>query len=225
MLFYWYIINWRHLDTIPRLSLLSSVLKQVRHIRAVFTKMCMIILCTLGVAGSNIGTVDSNFHLCGWLWSRNSPGLWRKLNVDKTLIWRPERRSFKHYLYPSEALSASAPEQSIQTQNSDCDEEKEIVLYKRHKKYFEEVQIATARVWRQTCQSKSQKFNRDMNLFMSRCSVNSEFVTNFNGCAAFLPCQKYRCLDCFDTDLCAGCYLSRKQRNSHLITHRMIDLR
>ena len=125
----------------------------------------------------------------------------------------------------SEALSASAPEQSIQTQNSDYDEEKEIVLYKLHKKYFEEVQIATARVWRQTCQSKSQKFIRDMNLFMSRYSVNSEFVTNCNGCAAFLPCQKYRCLDCFETDLCAGCYLSRKQRNSHLSTHRMIDLR
>ena len=125
----------------------------------------------------------------------------------------------------SEALSASAPEQSIQTQNSDYGEEKEIVLYKLHKKYFEEVQIATARVWRQTCQSKSQKFIRDMNLFMSRYSVNSEFVTNCNGCAAYLPCQKYRCLDGFDIDLCAGCYLSRKQRNSHLSTHRMIDLR
>ena len=125
----------------------------------------------------------------------------------------------------SETLSASAPEESIQTQNSDCDEEKEIVLCKRHKKYFEEVQMVTARVWRQTCQNISQKFIRDMNLFMSRYSVNSEFVTNCNGCAAYLPCQKYRCLDCFDIDLCAGCHLSRKQPNGHLSTHRMIELR
>ena len=125
----------------------------------------------------------------------------------------------------SETLSDSGPEQSTQSQNSDFDEEKEIVLCKRHKKYFEEVQEVTARVWRRTYQNKSLEFIRDMHLFQSRYSVNSEFVTKCNECGACLPWQKYRCLDCFDTDLCARCYLSRKQPNGHLNTHRMIELR
>ena len=125
----------------------------------------------------------------------------------------------------SEILSDGGPEQIVQSQNRDFDEEKEIVLYKRHKKYFEEVQKVTARVWSRTCQNKSLEFIRDMNLFMSRYSVNSEFVTKCNGCAACLPWQKYRCLDCFDIDLCSRCYLSHKQPNGHLTTHKMIELR
>ena len=125
----------------------------------------------------------------------------------------------------SEILSDGGPEQIVQSQNRDFDEEKEIVLYKRHKKYFEEVQKATARVWSRTCQNKSLEFIRDMNLFMSRYSVNSEFVTKCDGCAACLPWQKYRCLDCFDIDLCSRCYLSHKQPNGHLTTHKMIELR
>ena len=124
-----------------------------------------------------------------------------------------------------ETVSTTEPERKTQSQNGNFDEEKEIELCKRHKKYFREVQQVTANSWCLINQKKSLKFIRDMKLFMSRYSVNSVFVSECDGCAAYLPWTKHRCLDCFDLELCRSCYLSRKQPNGHLSTHKMIRLR
>ena len=124
-----------------------------------------------------------------------------------------------------ETLSTTGPEQRSQSQNGNSDEEKEIELCKRHKKYWREVQKVTANSWCLVNQNKSLKFIQDMKLFISRYSVNSEFYSECDGCAAHLPWTKYRCLDCFDLELCRSCYLRRKQPNGHLSTHKMILLR
>ena len=124
-----------------------------------------------------------------------------------------------------ETLSTAEPERRTHSQHSNCDEEKEIALYKRHKKYFEEVQKLTSSIWCRTRQNNSLNFIRDMKLFMSRYSANNEFVSTCDGCAARLSVRKYRCLICFDSDLCESCYMTDKQPNGHLSTHRMIELR
>lgn len=124
-----------------------------------------------------------------------------------------------------ETLVTAEPEQRNVSQYGNCCEEKEIALHKRHKKYFEEVQKLTSKIWCRTRQNNSLNFIRDMKLFMSRYSANNEFVSTCDGCAALLPWQKYRCVICFDLDLCESCYISGKQPNGHLSTHRMIELR
>ena len=124
-----------------------------------------------------------------------------------------------------ETLSTAEPEQRNFSQYGNCYEEKEIALYKRHKKYFEEVQKLTSNIWCRTRQNNSLNFIRDMKLFMSRYSANNEFVSTCDGCAALLPWRKYRCLICFDSDLCESCYINGKQPNGHLSTHTMIELR
>ena len=63
-----------------------------------------------------------------------------------------------------ETLVTAEPEQRNVSQYGNCCEEKEIALHKRHKKYFEEVQKLTSKIWCQTRQNNSLNFIRDMKL-------------------------------------------------------------
>ena len=63
-----------------------------------------------------------------------------------------------------ETLVTAEPEQRNVSQYVNCCEEKEIALHKRHKKYFEEVQKLTSKIWCRTRQNNSLNFIRDMKL-------------------------------------------------------------
>ena len=63
-----------------------------------------------------------------------------------------------------ETLVTAEPEQRNVSQYGNCCEEKEIALHKRHKKYFEEVQKLTSKIWCRTRQNNSLNFIRDMKL-------------------------------------------------------------
>ena len=130
---------------------------------------------------------------------------------------------FTHFL--SEILPPSQHETRASTQNISDKVEDEIALCKRHKKYFEDVERITSAIWCRNREYESLDVIRDMNFFMSRYSRSGQFVSTCDGCASPLPWQKYRCLDCFDLDLCGGCYFSGKRPNGHLNTHRTIELR
>ena len=126
--------------------------------------------------------------------------------------------------YLTEILPNTQPETTT-TQNISDKEEDEITLSKRHKKYFQDVERITSAIWCRNREYESLDVIRDMNFFMSRYSTSGRFVSTCDGCASPLPWQKYRCLDCFDLDLCGGCYLCGKRPDGHLNTHKTVELR
>ena len=117
------------------------------------------------------------------------------------------------------------PYQDDLNYNNSTDEIKEIAMYKRHKSYFDTVQEITAAVWCELQQHESLNVILDMNLFISRYSTYDEFNSKCGGCSEPLTWKKFRCLTCFDLDLCESCYINVKKPDGHLNTHKMIRLR
>lgn len=122
-------------------------------------------------------------------------------------------------------MSATGPAKRAPNENSNLYEEKEIKLYKRHKKYYEDVVDITSAVWRRNRNYESLQVIRDINLFMSRYPVTGKFVSECDGCKEYLHWKRYKCLNCLNLVLCTRCCVSGKQPNCHLITHRMIQFR
>ena len=145
--------------------------------------------------------------------------------MEKFIFWYSQCNCSEFIYFLLEILPNAQPETITSTQNISDKEEDEIALYKRHKKYFEDVERITAAIWCRNREYESLDVIRDMNFFMSRYSTSGKFVSTCDGCASRLPWQKYRCLDCFDLDLCGGCYWSGKGPIGHLNTHKTIELR
>ena len=128
------------------------------------------------------------------------------------------------------AASKTTSTQNINEKQEDeialCkEEEDEIALCKRHKKYFKDAEKISLAASLRNREHDSLEVTRDMYLFMSRYTITGQFVSTCNACTSPLPWQKYRCIDCFDLDLCAACYLSGTRPFGHLHSHKTIELR
>ena len=145
--------------------------------------------------------------------------LLKKSSMEKFIFLYCKCNYFLSEIHPN-----AQPDTIALTQNI-SDEEDEIALSKRHKKYFEDAERITSAIWCRNREYEPLDVIRDMNFFMSRYSASGQFVSTCDGCNSALPWQKYRCLDCFDLDLCCGCYLSGKRPNGHLNTHKTVELR
>lgn len=75
-------------------------------------------------------------------------------------------------------MSATGPAKRAPNENSNLYEEKEIKLYKHHKKYYEDVVDITSAVWRRNRNYESLQVIPDINLFMSRYSVTENLLVN-----------------------------------------------
>ena len=129
-----------------------------------------------------------------------------------------------HFLSDTKLLVARS-KTTTSNQSISADENEEIALCKRHKEYFEDVEDISSEVWAWNREYDSLEVIRDKNLFMSRYSTSGQFMSTCDGCDKHLPQQRYRCLDCFDIDICEDCYLSDTRPNGHLDTHKVIELR
>ena len=145
--------------------------------------------------------------------------LWYLLNCKKATHKKTILNSLSDVL----PLTESQVRNSHQSVNTD--EEKEITMYRRHKRYLKDIKKVTSTIWCQHQQYESLDVIRDMTLFMSRYETCSGYVATCNECAAELPWEKYRCLECIDLDLCGGCHLSGKRPDGNLPTHQTISLR
>ena len=106
-------------------------------------------------------------------------------------------------------------------------EEAEVEMYKRHKRYFEEVKAIGTGAWcSQNCLKGQIDVQRDIGLFKVRYSSKLEIPFYCDGCSYyFIGGCVYRCHYCTDMNLCKNCFNSGKIPSDHLDWHEFMEFR
>lgn len=111
------------------------------------------------------------------------------------------------------------------THNED-DEEAELKMYERHKKFFNEAKNQSIDAWcNKNREGAPVDIQRDINLFIARYSADLDVVITCDGCQEQIQGRRHRCLNCIDMDLCSKCYNSSAKPDNHTEQHQVIDLR
>lgn len=104
-------------------------------------------------------------------------------------------------------------------------EDEELKLYKRHKRYFNESLRVKLDLWISNRINFPQDIREDMGLFLARYSLRFGVRIACNGCTKHIDRHRYRCLDCFDVSLCSNCYINGKVTGEHRTSHTILELR
>ena len=106
------------------------------------------------------------------------------------------------------------------------EEEAEIEMCRRHKRYFEDAKANGTNVWRRRNQFKEQvDIKRDIGLFLARYSSKLGVLSMYDGCLEEIRECWYKCLHCIDMNLCANYYKTGRKPREHLDFHEIIELR
>lgn len=113
----------------------------------------------------------------------------------------------------------------------DCmSEEKELPLLAVHSRYFSDALKVGVGEWKNSFRNRDEKIQKNMKLAVARFS--EEGLSNgmiCNSCFVDLAGKWYRCLNCFDLDLCDLCYLKGIKKteftNGHDVKHTMMSFR
>ena len=106
------------------------------------------------------------------------------------------------------------------------EEEAEIEMCRRHKRYFKEAKAVGTKVWRIRNQFKEHvDIKRDISLFVARYSSKLGVSFMCDGCLEEIRECWYKCLHCIDINLCANCYETGTKPNKHMDLHEVIELR
>lgn len=117
------------------------------------------------------------------------------------------------------------PQGAYLTHNED-DEEAELKMYERHKKFFNEAKNQSIDAWcNKNREGAPVDIQRDINLFIARYSADLDVVITCDGCQEQIQGRRHRCLNCIDMDLCSKCYNSSAKPDNHTEQHQVIDLR
>ena len=104
-------------------------------------------------------------------------------------------------------------------------EDEEVKLYKRHKRYLNESLRVRLDVWISSRVYFPQDVIEDMGLFLARYSLKLGVRIACNCCSKHIDRHRHRCLDCFDVYLCSNCYINRKVTDEHRASHTILELR
>lgn len=113
----------------------------------------------------------------------------------------------------------------------DCmSEEKELSLLAVHSRYFSDALKVGVGEWKNSFRNRDEKIQKNMKLAVARFS--EEGLSNgmiCNSCFVDLAGKWYRCLNCFDLDVCDLCYLKGIKKteftNGHDVKHTMMSFR
>ena len=72
---------------------------------------------------------------------------------------------------------------------------------------------------------KNPDEKRRLHLFLSRYAELFDVDVFCDGCKSPLTRSRYRCLNCFEIDLCTACYTGNVRPNGHTIEHEVVELR
>ena len=105
------------------------------------------------------------------------------------------------------------------------EEEDEIEMYRRHKRYFKEAKAIGIEFWRKHNQFIEQvDIKRDISLFVARYSSKLGVLFMCDECLPEIRSCWYKCLHCIDMNLCVNCYKTGRKTREHLNMHEIIEL-
>ena len=104
-------------------------------------------------------------------------------------------------------------------------EDEELELCKRHKRYLDEALNTKLHVWISKRDNVLPHVSGDMGLFLARYSKRLGLVVACNSCNRSINEHQYRCLNCLDVDLCSTCYSTGKITSEHRICHTVLGLK
>ena len=100
------------------------------------------------------------------------------------------------------------------------EEEAEIEMCRRHKRYFKEAKVIGTHVWRKKNQFIEQvDIKRDISLFVARYSSKLGILFMCDGCLEEIRGSWYKCLHCIDMNLCANCCKTGRKPSGHFDLH------
>ena len=105
-------------------------------------------------------------------------------------------------------------------------EEAELEMCRRHKRYFKEAKAIGTNAWQKQNQFMDQvDIKRDISLFIARYSSKLGILFMCDGCLEEIRGCWYKCLHCIDMNFCVNCYKTGRKSNEHLNLHEIIELR
>ncbi|CAB4018648.1 zinc finger ZZ-type and EF-hand domain-containing 1-like [Paramuricea clavata] len=142
--------------------------------------------------------------------------------------WKPYDLDFLNdinlpeFFLDTSKVTASA----LQQCSTELSDQRELEEYKENMAWKEQATKGFHDWWESMQTSvKNPDEKRRLHLFLSRYAELFEVDVFCDGCKSALNRSRYRCLNCFEIDLCSTCFNGNVKPNGHTGEHEVVELR